>query len=208
MMKYIHFLTGKTAALLLTGALLLCGCSRTPVEQAAAGQAPSGPASSAAEGQPMPAADAPSAVPGTPGQPASTAQAPSEEASADTQPVPAAPSAEAGPDAGQFSTGAAFIGEYLDPDVGEPGLEIAPQEGGGYLVQLRIYRLASLSDGQGEWTGEGIAFTATDPSGSPIRGLITAEGQTAIVTFTDSSWDGLPAGSVFRYTKSSDTPVL
>lgn len=178
MMKYIHFLTSKIAALLLAGALLLCGCSRTPANQTATGHAPS------------------------------TVQAPYEEAPAATQPGPTAPSAEAGSDAEQFSTGAAFIGEYLDPDVGEPGLEIAPQEGGGYLVQLRIYRLASLSDGQGEWTGEGIAFTATDPSGSPIRGLITAEDQTAAITFTDSSWDGLPAGSVFRYTKSSDTPVL
>jgi len=48
-------------------------------------------------------------------------------------------------------------------------------------------------------------FTATDAAGNPIRGIITADGQAATVTFTDSTWDYLQNGSVFQYTKSSDT---
>ena len=32
------------------------------------------------------------------------------------------------------------------------------------------------------------------------QGIITADGQAATVTFTDSTWDYLQNGSVFRYT--------
>lgn len=101
-----------------------------------------------------------------------------------------------------------YIGEYLDSDFGEPNLEIAKGNDGKYIVQIGIYRLTSLSDGIGELTDEGMKFTATDTSGNPIRGVITVEDQTAIVTFTDSTWENLQNGSVFRYTKSSDTPNI
>ena len=73
------------------------------------------------------------------------------------------------------------------------------------LSKIGIYRLTSLSDGIGELTADGMNFTATDAAGNPIRGIITADGQAATVTFTDSTWDYLQNGSAFQYTKSSDT---
>lgn len=110
--------------------------------------------------------------------------------------------------AGMLPDEEAYIGEYLDSDVGEPNLEIAKQPDGTYLVQIGIYRLASLSDGSGEITAEGMTFTATDPAGNPIRGIITIEDKTATVTFTDSTWDYLENGAAFQYVKSSDRPDI
>ena len=101
-----------------------------------------------------------------------------------------------------------YIGEYLDSDVNEPNLEIARGDDNKYIVQIGIYRLTSLSDGIGELTADGMNFIATDAAGSPIRGIITADGQAATVTFTDSTWDYLQNGSAFQYTKSSDTPNI
>ena len=102
----------------------------------------------------------------------------------------------------------AYIGEYLDFDYGEPNLEIAKSEEGKYVVQIGIPMLTSLDDGVGELTDEGLKFTATDAAGNPISGVITLEGETASVTFTDSTWELLESGSVFNYTKSSDTPNI
>lgn len=100
----------------------------------------------------------------------------------------------------------AYIGEYLDEDVKEPNLEIAKSDDGKYIVQIGIFRLTTLDDGVGELAEEGMAFTATDAAGNPISGMITVEGETATVTFTDSTWDYLENGSSFKYTKSSEIP--
>ena len=91
-----------------------------------------------------------------------------------------------------------YIGEYLDSDVNEPNLEIARGDDNKYIVQIGIYRLTSLSDGIGELTADGMNFTATDAAGNPIRGIITADGQAATVTFTDSTWDYLQNGYVLK----------
>ena len=100
-----------------------------------------------------------------------------------------------------------YIGEYLD-GVSDSGLEIGPGEGGNYIVQISIYRLTSISDGVGRETGDVIRFTATDAAGNPIGGTITLDGSTATVTFTDSTWEYLPNGTSFQYTKLSDAPKL
>lgn len=101
-----------------------------------------------------------------------------------------------------------YIGEYLDNDVEEPNLEIAKDNDGEYIVQIGIYRLTSLEDGIGKLTADGLLFSATDAAGEPISGIITSDGQTATVTFTDSTWENLPNDSSFQYTKVSDTPNL
>ena len=101
-----------------------------------------------------------------------------------------------------------YIGEYLDPYVEDPNLEIAKGDDGKYIVQIVINRLTSLSDGIGELTVDGMKFSSTDASGNPIHGLITVENQTATVTFTSSTWDYLPNGSDFKYTKSSNVPNI
>lgn len=101
-----------------------------------------------------------------------------------------------------------YIGEYSDHDNNEPSLEIAKGDDGKYMIQIGIFRLTSLSDGVGELTAEGINFTATDGAGNPISGVITVDGETATVTFTDSTWSLLEAGSAFQYHKTSDTPNI
>ena len=95
-----------------------------------------------------------------------------------------------------------------EPNVNDANLEMARGDDNKYIVQIGIYRLTSLSDGIGELTADGMNFTATDAAGNPIRGIITADGQAATVTFTDSTWDYLQNGSAFQYTKSSDTPNI
>lgn len=101
-----------------------------------------------------------------------------------------------------------YIGEYTDADVKEPNLEIAKGNGDSYIVQIGIYRLTTLNDGIGKLTAKGMNFTATDAAGNPISGIITIWNQTAIVTFTDSTWAYLTNGSSFQYTKISNTPNI
>lgn len=114
--------------------------------------------------------------------------------------------------AGETSTGKEtmdlYIGEYNDYDNNEPNLEIAEGENGQYIVQIGIFRLTTLDDGIGTMTDEGIEFTATDASGSPIGGVISLDGDKATVTFTDSTWEYIKNGDQYCYTKSSDTPNL
>lgn len=98
----------------------------------------------------------------------------------------------------------AYLGQFLDADVQEPNLEIAKGADGGYRVKIGIYRLTTLEDGVGELTAEGMRFTATDAAGNPIGGIITVEGQTATVTFTDSTWEYLQNGDAFQYIRASD----
>lgn len=101
-----------------------------------------------------------------------------------------------------------YVGEYNDYDNNEPNLEIAEGENGQYIVQIGIFRLTTLEDGIGTMTEEGIEFTATDASGSPIGGVISLDGDIATVTFTDSTWEYIKNGDQYCYTKSSDTPNL
>ncbi len=115
---------------------------------------------------------------------------------------------EGEPPIGQVLDDAVYLGEYLDSDTKEAGLEIAKGEDGGYIIQIGIYRLTSLNDGVGELTAEGMKFMATDAAGNPISGIITVEGEAATVTFTDSTWEYLESGTSFSYIKSSDVPNL
>ena len=100
-----------------------------------------------------------------------------------------------------------YVGEYWD-GISDSGLEISLGVDGKYLVQISIYRLTSINDGVGWDTGDGISFTATDAARNPISGTITLDGNTATVTFTDSTWGYLPNGTSFQYTRSSDDPNL
>ena len=97
-----------------------------------------------------------------------------------------------------------FVGQYLDRETGEPNLEIVP-EGMGFSVNVGIFRLTSLDDGVGKLTPDGLAFTATDANGNPIGGLVTLDGDTATVTFTDSTWPNLPNGKSYTYDRIPQT---
>ena len=104
--------------------------------------------------------------------------------------------------------GKIYIGEYLDYDYEEPSLEIEKEDDGEYIIQITIAHLATFYDGIGELTEDGMYFTATDPAGNPISGIITVEDEIATVTFTDSTWELIENGSVYKYTKSSNIPHI
>ena len=95
-----------------------------------------------------------------------------------------------------------FEGTYLDEDNHEPNLHISYRRSDGlYDVQIGIFRLTDLDDGLGRMGDDGLQFTATDAAGNPIGGIITLNGDTATVTFTDSTWPLLENGSQFVYTR-------
>lgn len=103
---------------------------------------------------------------------------------------------------------AAYIGEYKDNDVDEVAMEIAKGEKEDYKIHISIYRLADFDDGVGTLTEKGMTFTATDPEGNPISGIIELDGNMAEVTFTDSTWSLLSENSSFVFEKMSDKTEL
>lgn len=93
-----------------------------------------------------------------------------------------------------------FEGSYVDEDYGEPNLEISYRRNDGkYNVQIGIPRLTLLDDGLAVMGDNGLEFTATDAAGNPIGGEITLKGDTAVVTFTSTTWPLIEKGSSFRY---------
>ena len=137
-----------------------------------------------------------------------TAQTPAPSAEATPAPTAAAETKAPETTAAPVTDGAAYVGEYTDPDSGSVAMEIAPRKDGDYDVQISLYRLTTLSDGVGAMGPNGMKFNATDPNGNLISGLIALEGDKTKVTFTHSTWDLLPEGESFTFTKTSDTPNL
>ena len=96
-----------------------------------------------------------------------------------------------------------YTGVYLDDDCTDNNLTITPDSADGYHISIGIFRLATFDDGCGKPNADGLPFTATDPSGQSISGIIVFHADTAIVTFTDSHWDLIPNGEQFRYVRST-----
>ena len=92
-----------------------------------------------------------------------------------------------------------YSGEYLDYDFNEPELKIHANGDGTYEVYIGIIRLATFEDDDATLTASGLAFEAQDDAGNPIKGVITIEGNEAVVTFTDSTWSLIPNGTAYRY---------
>ena len=95
-----------------------------------------------------------------------------------------------------------YEGTYLDQDNNEPNLFISYRRNDGkYDVQIGIFRLTSLDDGIGTIGDDGLSFVATDAAGNPIGGVITLSGDTAEVTFNNTTWELLEPGSQFIYVR-------
>lgn len=94
-----------------------------------------------------------------------------------------------------------YAGEYLDYEYNEPELKIHANEDGTYRVHIGIIRLTSFEDDDAVATASGLEFTSTDDAGNPIKGVITLEGNDAVVTFTESTWSLIPSGTVYQYYK-------
>ena len=97
-----------------------------------------------------------------------------------------------------------YLGKFADADGST--LEIGLTEYATHSVKLSIIRLASFDDGEGNMSDGGLSFMATDPNGKPIYGMINFDPEdlnqnTLIIVFTDSTWDLLPNGTEFRFTR-------
>ncbi|MBR6130374.1 MAG: hypothetical protein IKQ20_00775 [Bacteroidales bacterium] len=98
-----------------------------------------------------------------------------------------------------------FEGSFVDEDYREPNLEISYRRNDGkYNVLIGIPRLTLLDDGLAVIGDNGLEFTATDAAGNPIGGEIILKGDTAVVTFTSSTWPLLEQGTSFRYIRSGN----
>ncbi len=98
-----------------------------------------------------------------------------------------------------------YLGEFADEN-GNKALEIGLTEFATHSVKLSIVRLASFDDGEGNISDGGLSFMAADPNGNPIYGMINVDSKdlnqnTLIVVITDSTWDLLPNGTEFRFTR-------
>ncbi|MBE5954415.1 MAG: hypothetical protein E7257_09770 [Lachnospiraceae bacterium] len=100
-------------------------------------------------------------------------------------------------------TNNAYVGEYLDYDNNEPNLFISANGDGTYKLEIGIFRLAVFEDSDAVLTEAGLEFTAEDGAGNPIKGVITLEGNEAVVTFTESTWSLITNGTAYRYHRPS-----
>lgn len=66
-------------------------------------------------------------------------------------------------------------------------MKIRKKDDGTYDVEIGIFRLASFEDGVGNVTDKGQEFVTTEPNGNNMNGIITVDGDTAVVTFTESN---------------------
>jgi len=94
-------------------------------------------------------------------------------------------------------------GVYLDMDNNEPNLHIGRKDDGSYDVKIGIFRLTEIDDGVGKAVKDRLEFSATDAAGNPIGGCISFVSDTAVVTFTSSTWEYIQNGDSFRYVRQA-----
>ncbi len=100
-------------------------------------------------------------------------------------------------------TNNAYVGTFLDYDNNDPNLIIEANGDGTYKLEIGIFRLAVFENSDAVLTEAGLEFETEDGAGNPIKGVITLEGNEAVVTFTDSTWELIPSGTVYRYHRPS-----
>lgn len=95
-----------------------------------------------------------------------------------------------------------FIGTYTDVNDGST-LEIGENTNAGASVKISLFRLTDIDDGIGRLRDGTLDFSATDAAGSPIEGKITFDNDTALLTFTKSTWEYLPSGTSFSFVRNA-----
>ncbi|MBQ8317573.1 MAG: hypothetical protein IJX85_04485 [Lachnospiraceae bacterium] len=96
-------------------------------------------------------------------------------------------------------TNSAYVGKYLDYDNNDPNLIIEANGDGTYKVEIGVFRLAVFEDDDAILTDAGIEYESEEGT----KGVITLEGNEAVVTVTESTWDLAPVGTVYRYYRPS-----
>lgn len=92
-----------------------------------------------------------------------------------------------------------IVGEYYSPE--DVKFSVESNGDGTYAVEIGIYRLTTQDDGVGRYVDGEFAFTATDASGNPMKWKVVKDGDIVEVTVVESTWDYLPVGESFQYTK-------
>ena len=93
-----------------------------------------------------------------------------------------------------------MIGTYTDLNDGST-LEISSSAS----VKISLFRLTEINDSIGKVSDGVLTFTATDAAGQPIAGKITFAGDTAHLTFTESTWEYLPQGTTYSFIRGAKT---
>lgn len=101
------------------------------------------------------------------------------------------------------SIGVEYVGTYGASNGSAVSIET---NGTGYTVSITLIRLTALDNGIGTANGDQMTFTATDASGDPIAGTIDwqAGGDAITLTFTDSTWEYLPNGTQYTFTRTTE----
>ncbi len=92
-----------------------------------------------------------------------------------------------------------YVGTFLDYENNDPSLIILDNGDGTYKVEIGVFRLAVYEDDDAILTEAGIEYESEEGT----KGVITLEGNEAVVTVTESTWDLAPVGTVYRYYRPS-----
>ena len=77
-------------------------------------------------------------------------------------------------------------------------LILVKQEDGSYTFAMSLYRLTFI-EGTATRSEDVLHFVGIDSSGDPIEGEFAIWGESAEVTFTDSTWEHIKNGEVFTF---------
>lgn len=104
-----------------------------------------------------------------------------------------------------------YIGAYDEIFSGETNeyydMAIGVDEDGTIKLYIGMVRISTLSDGVGEMTEEGLTFTATDPAGNEISGIVLLDGDKATLSFTsESEWARVLNEEKLEYIKCTNNP--
>ena len=95
-----------------------------------------------------------------------------------------------------------IIETYTDLNDGST-LTIDNRTNSGPRVNISLFRLTDIEGGIAKISDGILTFTATDAAGQPIGGRITFDGDTAHLTFTESSWEYLPKGTTYTFVRGA-----
>ncbi len=100
------------------------------------------------------------------------------------------------------TSGKQYEGTFESADDGS-SLNIEKLDSLTVKVSIGLFRLTDIEDGVGELPNGHIKFRATDAAGNPIGGTIGIDGDDAILTFTESTWEYIPSGTTFHFVRKS-----
>ncbi len=103
-------------------------------------------------------------------------------------------------------TSTKFDGSFTYTNDGST-LQINLLPDGSYLLNISLFRLAGFDDATGHAANDTLSFTTTTPAMTPLKGVVVCKGDTAILTFTESTWEYIPVGSTYQFVRDPEATV-